>query len=224
MTAIDRLRAGAGTADLSAANATDQDASGKNSKWTRRTLVMGGVAAAVVGIGVAEAAWTATASGNGASTAHATYSLSVAANSSATSPHQLYPGSGAGTPGDIELAITAPTQYGITVTGFSAGTGGFSSSAGTNCTGGRTGTHPTGLAYNFSANQAALGANSFNVAAGATVYVELSNAVAMDNTSDANCAGATFTVPVQVTATSLPGATTTAGYASSTAPAPTAVS
>jgi hypothetical protein len=86
-----------------------------------RKLLIGGaaaVAAAIVGSGVAFAAWSANGSGSGAGAATVAQSLVVTPQTPSGSNASLYPG---GPAGPVFFTIQNPNPYAVTVTGLSWG-------------------------------------------------------------------------------------------------------
>lgn len=130
--------------------------------------------------GTAYAFWSAGGSGTGR--AAATTAQPLATATATVGGALLYPGA----TGDLALRVSNPNPFAVTVTAVT-GNGAITSDKGTACDAatGVTLTDRTGLAL--------------VVPAGATQSFTLSGAVAMDNSSDTSCQGATFTVPVLLT-------------------------
>jgi P pilus assembly chaperone PapD len=135
--------------------------------------------------GVTFGGWNVTGTGSGYSKAVSAQSLTLS-DASASTTAQLYPGGS----GDLVVKVTNPNPFAVTITGVSNGSGSITSNKGAACDAstGVTYTNTTGL--------------SQAVAAGATVTFSVSGKVAMSNASDSTCQGATFTIPITVTATS----------------------
>jgi hypothetical protein len=155
-------------------------------------VVAATAAALVLGAGVGVAAWSS--SGTGSAGAKATTLQAVTVTAGTTSA-QLYPG---GT-GDVVLSVTNPNPFPVKITQVSQDTSAgkyVSSDQGSNCTDANA-THPTGVTLTT-----ATGAPLATVAASSTGTVTLTGKAAMSNASDNLCQGATFSIPVVVTATS----------------------
>ncbi len=148
---------------------------------SRKILVAVAVVAVAVTGAFASAAWLSSGSGNGAAKADTQKGIVVTAG---TPTAQLYPGA----KGDLKVDVKNNNPYPIAVTTIN-GDGAITASDDV-CT------KSTGVTYT---DQSGVGTK---IAAGATVSITLKDSVAMDNTSDDACQGATFTVPVKVTALS----------------------
>ena len=148
---------------------------------SRKILVAVAVVAVAVTGAFASAAWLSSGSGNGAAKADTQKGIVVTAG---TPTAQLFPGA----KGDLKVDVKNNNPYPIKVTTID-GDGTITSSDAT-CTA------STGVTYT---NQSNVGTT---IAAGATESITLQDSVAMDNSSDNACQGATFTVPVKVTALS----------------------
>ncbi|MDQ3770976.1 MAG: hypothetical protein M3343_02660 [Actinomycetota bacterium] len=147
-----------------------------------RKLSLVGATLAVFLIGsVVFAAWLVTGTGNGAAQATTADDLVVTAGSTTG---DLFPGAD----GDVKLSIENPNPFDVDVKTI-VGDGAITSAA-PGCT-------TTGVSF---ADQNAV--TGMTIAAGATEAVTLDDAASMDNTSDNACQGATFTVPVSITAES----------------------
>jgi hypothetical protein len=151
----------------------------------RKGLVVVGLVVAVVGGSVAYAAWLSGGSGSVTAKAGTAVSLTTS-DASASTTTTLYPG----VTGDARITINNPNAFAVRVTNISAGVGSVTATGGTGtCT--TTGVSlvaQSGLALDVAANSSA----SFTV----------TGAVAMSNSSDDGCQGATFTVPVSLTGVS----------------------
>ncbi|CAN5569191.1 hypothetical protein BH20ACT23_BH20ACT23_11560 [soil metagenome] len=149
-------------------------------KLGRKLSLMGAVLALFLVGSVVFAAWLVTGNGNGAAQATTAASLVVTPG---TTTADLYPGS----TGAVNLSINNPNPFGVTVTSIAAN-GAITTGAPGCTTTGVTFTAPT--------------VTGQVIAAGATLAVTLPNAAAMSNASVTGCQGATFSVPVSVTASS----------------------
>jgi hypothetical protein len=148
----------------------------------RRKLTLMGVVMALFLVGsVVFAAWLVTGEGNGAARATSADDLVVEPG---TTTADLYPGSD----GEVKLTIENPNAFDVEVSSI-AGDGPVTSAA--------PGCSTTGVSFTA---QSGL---SITVAAGATVNVSLDDAASMSNASDNGCQGATFSVPVTVSASSI---------------------
>jgi hypothetical protein len=147
----------------------------------RKVVVLAVSLAAAVGASAAFAAWTVGGGGNGTATATTAQNLTT---SVATTTAALYPGI---TGADLYLTVNNPNPFPVAISSVNAN-GAATADAG----------HPTCVTTGVSFTTTAVtqtipasGSASFTVAG-----------VAMDNTSDNGCQGATFTVPVTFTAAS----------------------
>jgi len=139
-------------------------------------VVVGGAA------GLAFAAWTASGTGSGAAQATSAQAVTY---SNGTTTAQLYPtGSG-----DLVISVHNPNAYKIQITDV-AGNGTITVDAGHSAC--------NAASVTFT-DQHSL---TKTVAASTTVDVTLTGAVSMSNAANDSCQGATFTVPVSVTAAS----------------------
>jgi len=150
-------------------------------KLGRKLSLMGAVLALFLVGSVVFAAWLVTGEGNGAAQATTAEDLVVAPG---TTSADLYPGSD----GDVELTIENPNAFDVEVETI-VGDGPVTSGA-PGCT-------TTGVSF---ADQNDV--TGMTIAAGATINVSLDDAASMSNSSDNGCQGATFSVPVSVTAQS----------------------
>lgn len=189
-------------------------------RWMRRALVIGVGSALVMGGGVAYAFWTTTASGSGSSAA---ITLTVTANAapSTTITNQLYPGNlatvGGSTGGDLVVNVTylkGPALKALSV--VQAGPVSVDAThAGAGCTS-DTGTAPNitaigasgvyvgtskptaGSPPTYTSYSIPVASQPTLTAAAGAQNVPLPFVLSMDTTSNTNCQGATFTVPVTV--------------------------
>ena len=149
-------------------------------KLRRKLTLLGAVMALFLLGSVVFAAWLVTGEGNGAAQATSADDLVVAPG---TTTADLYPGSD----GDVELTIENPNPFDVEVSSI-AGNGPATSGAAGCSTTGVSFTDETGM--------------TLAIAAGATATVSLDDAASMSNASDNGCQGATFSVPVTVSASS----------------------
>jgi hypothetical protein len=165
--------------------------SGRRIAMTPRNVVRVAAAlvASTVGVtclgGTAYAYWVASGSGAGAAAAGS----AVPQSATAASPTGLlYPG---GPAGNARLTITNPNPFPVTVTDVvNPVTGAITSNKGQACD------DATGVDFT-DVTGAALA-----VPASSSATFTLTGAVRMDNSSDNSCQGATFTIPVVLTARS----------------------
>lgn len=153
----------------------------------RRTILGLTLVALAAAAGVAVAAWSTSTSGNAYSKA-STASPLVLSDASASTSGDLYPGGS----GDLKLKVANPNSFPVRITAVALTAAGTITSNVAACNTGGTGvtlTNQSGLTLDLAANAAA------------TVFT-LSGAVHMSNSSDTNCQGAIFTLPVDVTAAS----------------------
>lgn len=134
--------------------------------------------------GVALAFWSTGGSGSGTATARS--SLNLTGTLSTVSG--LYPGASL----SVTVTVANPNPFPVKVT---AVTGGTVTTTASGCT-------TTGVTFTSQTTSNGLGASGFTVPANSTGTALPSSTVAMDNTSLNACQGATFTVPVTLTATS----------------------
>jgi hypothetical protein len=149
-------------------------------KLRRKLTLLGAVMALFLLGSVVFAAWLVTGEGNGAAQATSADDLVVASGSTTA---DLYPGSD----GDVELTIENPNPFDVEVSSI-VGNGPVTSGAPGCSTTGVSFTDQTGM--------------TLAIAAGATATVSLDDAASMSNASDTGCQGATFSVPVTVSASS----------------------
>ncbi|HEY7398681.1 MAG TPA: hypothetical protein VH538_10285 [Gaiellaceae bacterium] len=140
--------------------------------------------AVVIAGGVTLGSWAVGSdAGNGYAAATAPQNLTLGTTVSAFTTGLLYPGGH----GDVKVKITNPNQFPVTI-GSIKGAGTITASD-PGCTATSvTFTDQTGLAL--------------SLAATATNEFVLAGAASMDNTANAACENATFTIPVTVTASS----------------------
>ena len=160
---------------------------------TVAATAVGTVNILVLAGGVASAAWGSSGTGTAASKALTFQTLTV---QNGTVTGQLYPGGS----GDAVLSVTNSNPFAVKITQIAqdTSTGKFvSSDQGAACTDASGSTHPTGVTL-----ATATGSPIATVGANATATVTLTGKVSMSASSDTGCQGATFTIPVTVTATS----------------------
>jgi hypothetical protein len=143
-----------------------------------------GLVTVLAGVGVGIAAWST--NGNGTAYAKAATAGAVTlSDASASTTGDLYPGGS----GALKVKVTNPNAFPVQITAVT-GNGAITSDAGAGCNAG----HGVTLA-----DQTGL---SLALAAGATTVLSLSGAVSMSTSSVNSCQGATFSIPVSVTAAS----------------------
>ena len=144
----------------------------------RSAVLIFGVTAAL-GAGAAFAAWTVGGGGTGTATAVSSQNLTT---SVATTTAALYPGI---TGSNLYLTVNNPNPFAVTITSVNA-------NGAATADGGHPTCVTTGVTYTTTAVSRVIpasGSASFTVPS-----------VAMNNTSDNGCQGATFTIPVTFTA------------------------
>ncbi|MGH2699402.1 MAG: hypothetical protein ACRDJL_09420, partial [Actinomycetota bacterium] len=151
-------------------------------KLRRKLSLMGAVLALFLLGSVVFAAWLVTGEGQGAAQATTADDLVVQPGSTTA---DLFPGS----TGDVELSIENPNAFDVEVKTI-VGDGPVTSGA--------PGCNTTGVSFADQNN-----VTGMTIAAGATLNVSLDDAASMNNNSDNACQGATFSVPVAVTAESV---------------------
>jgi len=149
-------------------------------KLRRKLTLLGAVMALFLLGSVVFAAWLVTGNGNGAAQATTAANLVVTPG---TTTADLYPGS----TGAVKVNVNNPNPFGVTITSI-AGNGAVTTGA-AGCT-------TTGVTFTAPVTTGQV------IAAGATVNLTLPNAAAMSNASLNACQGATFNVPVTVSASS----------------------
>lgn len=148
-------------------------------------VITAGIAALLLSVaGAAYGAFTATGSGTGAATTGTMATVSVAALSGQTPTTLLQPGAS----GEVVVSVHNPNTYAVRVVSVVAA-GSIVVSGGSGCTAGNSGVTFT--------DQTAL---SVAVPASTTQLLRLAGAVAMSSSSASGCQGATFSIPVTVTA------------------------
>jgi hypothetical protein len=149
-------------------------------KLRRKLTLLGAVMALFLLGSVVFAAWLVTGNGNGAAQATSAQNLVVAPG---TTTADLYPGA----TGAVKVNVTNPNPFGVTITSI-AGNGAVTT--------GQAGCTTTGVTFTAPTTTGQV------IAAGATLNLTLPNAASMSNASLNACQGATFDVPVTVSASS----------------------
>ncbi len=147
----------------------------------RKVAVLAIGAVGALAASAAFAAWTVGGGGTGTASATSSQNLTT---SVATTTAALYPGV---TGSDLYLTVNNPNPFAVTITSVNANGAATADAGHASCV-------TTGVTYTTTAVSEvvpASGSASFTVPS-----------VAMDNTSDTGCQGATFTVPVTFTASS----------------------
>jgi hypothetical protein len=150
-------------------------------KHKRKAVGLAAGIAVALGATAAFAAWTV--GGGGTGTASAVSAVDLTTSVAATTP-ELYPGI---TGADLYLTVDNPNPFPVDITSVNANGAAVPDAGHPTCV-------TTGVTFSTTAvteTVAANGSSSFTVAG-----------VAMDNTSDNGCQGATFTIPVTFTAAS----------------------
>lgn len=149
-----------------------------------RLVMVAGVVTTLAGVGAGIAAWSTNGSGT-ASAKAATAGAVTLGDASASTTGDLYPGGS----GALKIKVTNPNAFPVQITAVTAN-GAITSDAGAACNAGNgvTLADQTGL--------------SLALAAGATTVFSLAGAVSMSTSSVNSCQGATFSIPVSVTAAS----------------------
>src|SRR4051812_46864321 len=145
----------------------------------RKLAVLALSVTAALGAGVAYAAWTVGGGGSGTATALSSQALTT---SVATTTAALYPGI---TGANLYLTVNNANPFPVTITSVNANGAATADSGHATCV-------TTGVTYTTTAVTKIVPANnslSFTVPS-----------VAMSNSSDTGCQGATFTIPVTFTA------------------------
>lgn len=155
-----------------------------------------GVAIALVAVlataGLVSAAWLANGTGSGYAKAGTSQALTTV-DASASTTATLYPGAS----GDVTLKVSNPNPFPVRVTGVALN----GTAASITADSGHASCSPTGMSFT---NQTGLTID-VPAKAGATngsATTTLTAAAAMSNASADGCQGATFTIPVNLTAAS----------------------
>jgi hypothetical protein len=141
-------------------------------------------AALALGAGVSYAVWSVSGGGTGSGAASIAQSVTVIASTPTGAGASLYPG---GPPGQVDLYVSNPNPYAVTITGITWGTptSGFT----TGC--------PNG---NISVDTHAPSTVSLSVAAsGASGPFVIPGVLDLSHSAPDGCQGVTFNVPVTVT-------------------------
>jgi hypothetical protein len=145
-------------------------------------LACAGCLAVGLGAGAASAYFTSTGRGSGGASVGSMKTVTLAV-SSAAPVTPLLPGSA----GDATLQVANPNGFAVTVISV-VRSGTITADSG------HSGCTTTGVTFT---DQSALG---LNIPANSTIAVDLPSAVAMGASSSAGCQGATFSIPVTITA------------------------
>jgi len=158
-------------------------------KFGRKALI--GVAATVAALGagggVAFAVWTVTGSGDGGGAASVASSLTITEVTPTGSSASLYPG---GPAGPVEFEVANPNPFAVTITSLTWGTP-------------VSGTPSACASSNVSVDANAPTTASISIPADATagtVYT-VDGVLDLAHSAGPGCEGASFTVPLSVTAT-----------------------
>lgn len=171
----------------------------KNTKRRARLMMVAAATAVVVVTGLVYAAWTTNGSGSGyakAGTSSPLSTVDVSASTSAT----LYPGGN----GDVLIKISNPNPYPVRVTDISLnGTNSDIAADSTHASAGCNNTSPNATGVSFS-DQTGLSIDIPAKSGGVngSTQTTLNNAASMSNASANACQGATFTIPVNISAAS----------------------
>jgi hypothetical protein len=159
----------------------------------RRRFIFGGLTVLVMGVvGFVYAAWVADGTGSGYAKAQNGNAVTTNVIPVADVPATLYPGAD----GSLKLQVANSNPYPVKVTDVDAN-GAITSNVAACDTGG------TGVTVNASTlEDAVTNANPILVPANDFTTTTLSNVVHMSNSSDTNCQGARFEVPVALAAES----------------------
>src|SRR4051794_10284406 len=151
---------------------------------TKRIGALGTATVAVMGAGLAYAAWTADGTGSGTVQAKTAQAVSTVA---ATTSAALYPTGTA----DLLVKVANPNDYAVTVTAITQ------TAASTITSGDATCDAANGVSFT-----AATGLSQVVPAHSTGTLITLTNKVAMSNSSVTACSGKTFTVPADIAAAS----------------------
>lgn len=156
-------------------------------RTTKRIGALGTATVAVMGTGIAFAAWTAGGSGSGDATALTAQPLTV---TSATTSPDLYPGL---TTGKVYVSIENDNPYDVTVTQIAQDTGDVTLTAGDNTPTGTSAGTCAGTMFTLATKTV-----SWSVPAGQTKTFNVAG-VTLDHSAPDNCQDQTATIPVTVT-------------------------
>jgi hypothetical protein len=160
---------------------------------TKKKRITAGVIIVIAAsaVAVAIAAWTTGGSGSGQAQAGSAASMTISAGTPASS---LYPNASA----DVAATISNPNPYKVHVSSISLGA--------LTLDAGHSGCNTTSVSVTSPQTNGTTGwdvpAKSGGV--NGSLNVDLANAIAMDNTANDSCQGATFTVALSATGTSTP--------------------
>jgi hypothetical protein len=151
----------------------------------KRRMLVGAMALLVMAVvGFVYAAWTTNGSGSGYAKAGTAEPLTTV-DVSASTPATLYPGGN----GDVLLKVSNPNPYPVRVSAVS-GNGAITPDSG------HASCQTTGVTFTDQADQ------QLDVSPNSSAQFTLQDAAQMSNASDDGCQGATFTIPVSLTAAS----------------------
>ncbi|MFL5797132.1 MAG: hypothetical protein ACJ77A_04255 [Actinomycetota bacterium] len=156
-------------------------------KFSKKATILALFTGLVLVAGIAFAAWTATGSGQGSAKAGSSQAVVVSAG---TPTAFLYPTGSA----DVATSINNPNPFKVHVSSISLDssqyTNGFQAS--------NVSCNTVSLSYTTQNN----GGSGWDIAAGATLPLDLSNAVSMSNSANDSCQSNTFTIGLTATAAS----------------------
>jgi len=161
-------------------------------RWRRTSIVFGAIVALVLGLGASSAFAYFTTHGSGTGSARTSTMLTVTVATAGTPSSPLLPG---GT-GDVVFSVTNPNGFPVSLVGVTLKTGGTITPDA-----GHSGCMTTDALPVVTLNVPP-GDLPVSVAAHAMVPIDLANAASMDVNATSNCQGATFTVPITITAQS----------------------
>ena len=163
-------------------------------RTTKRVGALGAATIAVMGTGIAFAAWTATGTGSGVAKGY-TMTVTVSAGSVSgltTATQQLWPGN---TGASAVVALTNNNPFAVQVTGIAQ-----TASSHITASGGKSTCPDDSITYTApTATQLGNLLNGAVLNASESQSYELVGNVSMPATADDGCQGATFSIPVTVT-------------------------
>ncbi|MGA2529284.1 MAG: hypothetical protein ABSG36_09010 [Acidimicrobiales bacterium] len=160
--------------------------------WRRIPIVIGAIVALLLGLGAgsAFAYFTTGGSGTGSSSTGNLLSLSLATAGTPTSP--LLPGKS----GDVVFTATNPNKFSVSIVTVALQAGGSITPDASHLSCTTTDSLPV-VTLTVPAGDLPV-----SIAPKATVTIDLANAAAMDLDATSSCQGASFTIPITITAQS----------------------
>ena len=160
--------------------------------WRRISIVIGAIVALMLGLGASSAFAYFTTHGSDTGSARNGTMLTVTVATAGTPSAPLLPG---GT-GDVVFSVTNPNSFPVSLVGVTLKTGGTITPDS-----GHSGCMSTDALPVVTLNVPP-GDLPVSIAAHTTMPIDLADAASMDLNATSNCQGATFTIPITITAQS----------------------